>query len=181
MIYGRALTAKWTLEGAGNLLKQQAERGEWDGRDTPHGIRYLNSCKIMHLPTGSMAIFTKEHGYHSSGWWKNPDYERCYHLSLSFRDPITLEVAPLDKKLTKRWLEVLFGKNQNLIWTEPPYSADAKKRQVYHYRLFYTPGFLEPVKPRGEVYSRDWTPADWLSFSDLHEKLKEDADNHDPR
>lgn len=174
-ILGRKMGVKWTMAGIAQYLTARACSGLWDGKDSAWAMHYLDRCKVLHLPTGSTLIFTKEYGYHSSGWWKNPDYERCFHLSLSFRDPITHEQAPLDKKLTKEWLTLFFGADQSLLWTEPPYSERGKQLGVYHYRLFCSDGFLMPIKPRGEVYSRDWTPAGWLSFSDLQEHLREEA------
>lgn len=38
---------------------------------------------------------------------------------------------------------------------------------VHHYRLFCDKAW-KPILPRGEVYSKDWTPADWKSWSDVH-------------
>ena len=38
---------------------------------------------------------------------------------------------------------------------------------VYHYRLFCDEGW-QPLKPRGEVYTRDFIEKGWKSFSELH-------------
>jgi hypothetical protein len=62
----------------------KAARMVHDGRDSPAAQRYINSCWHYHRPTLCAIIFTRESGYHSGGWWKNPDYERCFHLSLRF-------------------------------------------------------------------------------------------------
>lgn len=51
-----------------------------------HWQPYFEYAKRVHEPTGTMLLFTRDIGHHTSGWWKNPDYERCYHLSLSFWD-----------------------------------------------------------------------------------------------
>jgi hypothetical protein len=37
---------------------------------------------------------------------------------------------------------------------------------VYRYRPFVGRN-LDPIRPRSEVYRNDWTPAGWLSWSDL--------------
>lgn len=113
---------------------------------------------------------------HSSGWWKNPDYERCWHLSLSFRDPITGENAPKDSALTNEWLEAFYADDQRYIWAEPPYTQGGKTNEVWHYRIFCNPSWA-PILPRGEVYSKEFTERGWMSFSELknshHRKLAE--------
>ena len=130
---------------------------------------YMRSCSAYHRQTGSMIIFTRETGYHSQGWWKHPDYERCYHLSLSFRDPITQEPRPFDKKLAAEWIKSFLGNDHTLTWCEPPCYAEGKSVGVHHYRLFCDPEW-QAIKPRGEVYNTCFTEKGWKSFSDLHYK-----------
>lgn len=123
-------------------------------------------CKALHIPTGTLLIFTRDAGMHSGGWWKNPDYERCWHLSLSFHDPITGESAPKNTKLTDEWLDAFYGDDQRYLWAESPYSLEGKRRGVWHYRLFCDPSWA-PILPRGEVYSKEFTERGWMSFSEL--------------
>jgi len=99
-------------------------------------------------------------GYHTSGWWKNPDYERCYHLSISFP-------GGRNNKKLEHILNKFFGNNKRLLWCEPPYSEEGKKAGVYHYRLFCDENW-QPIFPRGEVYSTQFTEMGWKSFSELH-------------
>lgn len=142
---------------------------DFDGRQTPAAARHIRRCTHYHRPTEAMIIYTRDTGMHSSGWWKNPDYERCLHLSLSFVGVEGGEAYPLqfDRRMAEHWAEAFFGSNARLCWIEPPYSPEGKARGVHHYRLFCDPAW-QPILPRGEVYSRDWTPSDWLSWSDLH-------------
>lgn len=126
----------------------------------------LDACTADHLSTGTRLIFTWDIGHHASGWWKNPEYERCWHLSLSFRDPLTGELAPKDPKGTDRWLEAFYGDDRRFVWAEPPYSAEGKTHGVWHYRVFCDAGW-RPIVPRGEVYNTELTEAGWLSFSEL--------------
>src|SRR5262249_14385874 len=49
-----------------------------------------------------------------------------------------------------------------------------RKLDVWHYRLFCDPGW-QPIKPRGEVYSRELTEAGWKSYSDLSEEHRKEA------
>lgn len=145
-----------------------AIRSTWDGKDlTP----YFFSCKHVNPFRGITSIFTRDVGYHTSGWWKNPDYERCYHLSLSFFDPVTNEPAPHDHKTAQQFVRAFFRSYAKWVWTEPPYSAQGKQQDIYHYRLFCDE-FWQPLKPRGEVYSRELTEAGWKSFSDVQDAKK---------
>ena len=142
-----------------------------DGRRTPAAQRHIRKCWHYHPRTQTAMIFTREQGYHSGGWWKNPDYERCFHLSLRMlaydgEKPIAL---PYDFKLGQKWVEAFFGDDAKLTWHEGPFTEQAKMESIHHYRLFCDEAW-KAFKPRGEVYSKDWTPADWHSFSDIHRK-----------
>lgn len=138
----------------------------YNGLATAQNQSLLDSCKSLHTPTGTLLIFTRDAGMHSGGWWKNPDYERCWHLSLSFYDPITDERGPKDVKLTDEWLDAFYGDDQRYVWAEPPYSPEGKQNGVWHYRVFCDPAW-QPILPRGEVYSKQFTERGWMSFSEL--------------
>lgn len=121
---------------------------------------YLQNCRWWLERYECIAILTRDIGYHSSGWWKNPDYERCYHLSVSF--PGGMKRRHLENILKK-----LFGYDRRLLWCEPPYSEAGRQAGVWHYRLFCDIDW-KPIQPRGEVYTREFTEAGWKSFSELH-------------
>ncbi|MBU2025992.1 hypothetical protein KJ912_04650 [Patescibacteria group bacterium] len=148
-------------------MRNVANQSTWNGRGP---IWYFERCRWWLPLVGTRAIFTRDTGYHTSGWWKNPDYERCFHLSLSFVDIETGEPAPRDTVLTSLFLDALFGKGKRLLWCEPPYSEQGKQMDVWHYRLFCDEGW-QPIKPRGEVYSRELTEAGWKSWSDAQAEL----------
>jgi hypothetical protein len=149
-------------------LKLAAESGMYSGLiRTPADEIYFERCKAYYPRTGALMIFTRDTGHHTSGWWKNPDYERCYHLSLSFRDPETFEPRPFDSKEGKRWAKLFFGDSIRRLWIEPPYSEHGIRLDTHHYRLFCDPGW-QPIKPRGEVYSKEFTEIGWKSFSEIH-------------
>ena len=147
----------------------RAARMVHDGRNSPAAQRYINSCWQYHRPTETAIIFTRESGYNSGGWWKNPDYERCYHLSLRMLAFVagTPYPLPFNSKMAARWVKAFFGDDAKLTWHEGPYTDQGKADGTHHYRLFCDPSW-QPIKPRGEVYSKDWTPAEWKSFSDIH-------------
>lgn len=156
------------IESAVKRLRKAAETGTWDGTgETP----YFRHCRIYDSVRGWSILFTRDVGYHSSGWWKNPDYERCYHLSLAFRDPETRNPRPRDAKVTAQLVDGLFGRSKRFIWTEPPYSPEGKRNDVWHYRLFCDAGW-NPIKPRGEVYGRELIEAGWMSWSDAQAALE---------
>lgn len=127
----------------------------WNGiNNVPEACRWLlegYSCIV---------IYTKESGYHTGGWWKNPDYERCWHLSISFH-------GGNEKKTLDTILNNLFGDFKKWMWVEPPYSEIGKRNNVWHYRLFCDENW-QPIKPRGEVYNTQFTERGWKSFSEVN-------------
>lgn len=157
----------WLMHGVAKEMRRVALiHPYYDGLGTQSNMRLIDNCRAAHLITGTRLIFTRDEGMHTSGWWKNPDYERCWHLSLSFIDPITQEIRDKDEELTEQWLDAFYGDEKRKLWAEPPYTEHGKASKVWHYRLFCDRGW-QPIIPRGEVYSKDWTPAGWLSYSDM--------------
>lgn len=148
-------------------MRRYALRGFYRGTSNPEEQTYFCRCQGGYEADGSVLIFTRDVGMHSSGWWKNPDYERCWHLSISFRDPITGIFVGQDHRKAKEWCEAFFGTDCDKLWIEPPYSAQGKASDVWHYRLFVDPAW-QPIIPRGEVYSKEFTEAGWKSWSDVH-------------
>lgn len=152
------------------FAKRRALRGLYDGRMS------LETQELMALCThwwafspveAATIIYTRDVGHHSSGWWKNPDYERCFHLSISYRAFPQGDSLDHDHARSLRLAVAFFGDDARLTWLEGPYSPEGKAASVWHYRLFADEGW-QPFKPRGEVYSRDWTPPGWKSFSEIH-------------
>lgn len=127
--------------------------------------RYLDKCTGAHRASGVQFIYTRDTGMHSCGWFKNPDYERCLHLSLSFRDPESGARLPYNERAARDWVKAFFGDWVRYVWTESPFSAEGKLCDVWHHRVFCDPSW-QPLIPRGEVYSREFTEKGWLSWSD---------------
>lgn len=164
-IFGR----HWLMAGVAREMRRVAILSPlYDGLPCLRNHLLMDACTASHALTGSVLIFTRDAGMHSGGWWKNPDYERCWHLSLSFRDPIAGETAPKDPKLTDEWLEAFYGEDRRFVWAEPPFSPEGQKRDAWHYRVFCNPAW-QPILPRGEVYSREFTEKGWLSYSELND------------
>lgn len=151
-------------------MRAFARRGVFSGTTSALDRRYLLRCRRIHVETSTTIIFTRDVGYHTSGWWKNPDYERCWHLSLSAAPSSIILARPvfaeLDRKTRDAWVKAFFGDELPKVWVEPPYSPDGKARDVWHWRLF-ADEVWQPLLPRGEVYSRELTEAGWLSASEV--------------
>lgn len=159
-----------------NLASRLKKRANADTCDyfTDGETPYSQSCTGYHAASGTILRLTRDVGHHSCGWIKNPDYERCYHLSLSFRDRETFESEPHNRKAADRWCEALFRHHKRWLWIEGPKSAYGRKLDVWHYRLLCDEAW-QPIYPRGEVYSREHTPADWMTWSERTEKQKPDV------
>lgn len=147
--------------------KFMAEKGFYDGTNKLYSRLYFESCRGIHAITGTGMIFTKDIGHHSCGWFKNPDYEQCYHLSLSFRDVETGSIRTQDQDLAKLWCKMFYQDAIKYLWAEPPTSDQGKYFDVWHYRVFCNQAW-EPILPRKEVYTTDFTELGWKSFSDLN-------------
>lgn len=119
--------------------------------------------------------FSRDRGHHSSGWWRNAEYEYCWHLSLAAK--------AYDKTLTQRqwraaafehfphdelryWSQAFFGDDLKMAWlepggTDPNLTPEARRihATMWHVRVFMEPRLLdargEPFRacmPKGEVY-----------------------------
>lgn len=82
--------------------------------DTSATMDYLDKCRWFLERYDCIIIFTRDEGAHTCGWWKNPDYERCYHLSISFP-------GGWNRKKAEYILDRIFGYNKRMLWCEPPY------------------------------------------------------------
>ena len=154
-------------------MRRTAERGVHIGQDTLAARFYITRCRRVHHSTQTVLIFTRDAGHHSSGWMKNPDYERCWHLSTS-PAPSRLILpgrarAELDRKVQAAWLDVFFGAGLRYVWSESPKTPQGKAQGVWHWRLFCDSAW-RPLKPRGEVYSTELTELGWRSASQVLEE-----------
>ncbi len=155
-----------SMENLSRAMKMHAKKGFFDGAT---GTAYFDAARRFHQETGSSLLFTRDIGYHSSGWFKNPDYERCWHLSMSFWDAEKQNPLPrpYEPKLAEAWVHCFFGPMIRYIWEEGMTSETRPVvgNEVRHYRVFCNPAW-QPIIPRGEVYTKDFTEKGWLSWSD---------------
>lgn len=162
----------WTnLEALVAFARRRAMRRLYDGHVNEANIELMRACAHrFEQPLRDRAafiLFTRDVGHHSAGWWKNPDYERCLHLSLSHQDPRSGARRPHDRGFFAELSQAFFGADARKCWIEGPYSPEGKVADVWHYRLFCDEGW-QPILPRGEVYSKEFTEAGWKSFSEIH-------------
>lgn len=149
-------------------MRTVAKAGTYRGLiETAQDESYFRACTRQVPQLGMVVIFTRDAGHHEGGWWKNPEYERCEHLSLSFYDPSTLQADQFNADKARRIAKMFFGVHLKWVWVEPPYTPEGRLRNVHHYRLFCDAGW-QSLKPSGEVYSTGKTPAHWKSFSEIH-------------
>lgn len=163
----KVIHRKELLSLAVQKMKKQALTHLFDGTGSIYNQVYLAECRWWIQSMDCVAIVTRDTGHHTSGWWKNPDYERCWHVSLSFP-------GGRKQKDIEKLMDLFFGEHKKWVWIEPPYSKEGKQAEVYHYRLFCDENW-QPIKPRGEVYTKCFTERGWKSFSEVqHEKNQQD-------
>jgi hypothetical protein len=153
-----------------SFAKLRANRGTYDGRVDSRNMWLMRQCSHLYAinpEVSARLIYTRDVGHHTSGWFKNPDYERCLHLSISFCVNPTDAPLPFDHKAAETIARAFFEDAARKCWIEPPYSQEGWRFGVHHYRLFCNEAW-QPILPRGEVYDRRDTPADWKSFSEIH-------------
>jgi hypothetical protein len=164
----RTYDEKWLKASVAKKLQIASWLDTFDGTMTPRSSRYLDAATAFHAPSGSLLIFTRDTGHHTSGWFKNPEFERCFHFSLHFTEPFERTMPrQFDKKLAQEWCELLFEDHARKVWIESAKTAEGRTLEVLHYRLFCDERW-SPIMPRGEVYSREFTEKGWQSWGDLH-------------
>lgn len=172
-----------TLDALVPYAKTCALRWVYNGKADQRAMHMIAYCthKLKLSPEhGAIIIFTRDNMHHAGGWFRNPDYEQCLHLSISYRVHHVGEILvdgylPQQRNDSEKIAKAFFGDDAKLTWCEPPYSTEGKEADVWHYRLFCDPGW-NPIKPRGEVYSKRNTPAEWKSFSEIHGYKPDAAD-----
>lgn len=155
------------LQTIAKCAKRCAESGMiFYGDSHPDELRPFTH-DVMIDGRGVRVMFTRDAGMHTGGWLKNPDYDKCYHLSVSYRDPFNGRPIPQEKGISNDLCQHIFGENVRLLWVEGPKSDTGRQFDVWHYRLMCDKHW-QPIKPRKEVYSKDFTEKGWKSFSDIH-------------
>jgi hypothetical protein len=150
------------------LLRRRAfQLPPFDGRDDMMFV--VQAARFDDDRLALRLIFTRDTGHHTSGWFKNPDYERCLHLSISPAALAPRSTCP-DRdppaNIEQLLVPAFFGAGARFAWRESPKSPEGKASRVQHWRVFCD-HLWHPIVPRKEVYSRDFTEKGWKSASEL--------------
>jgi hypothetical protein len=155
----------------GDLVRRMtsyAARNPWGGQ-LPVSPRQRACLAFPEEPERMFSVLlTFDVGYHASGWWRNSQYDRCWHLSLCIATRTSLETPELFE--AQGIARAFFGEDVRLGWVEPPASAfDAYRtapasRHTYHIRVFVD-RTGKAIQPQGEVY-------DLVPFEDGTSPLK---------
>jgi hypothetical protein len=145
-------------------MRAKARKGWYIG-DRPSLERYAARRFARSATTNELVVqllLSRDRMHHSVGWWRNADYECCWHLSLS---AIPVEgswdddKADLPKTEVDHWAQLVFGEWTRWLWHEPggtdPHLSPEERwrnRAIQHLRLFIDYATLEPIWPQGEVY-----------------------------
>lgn len=124
-------------------------------------------------------LLTRDRMHHSVGWWRNAEYEYCWHLSISARPATDAQLAriglreardvgfvDLERDEETYWGRLFFAEHAGKVWHEPggtdprlTLEEAHRHRSISHLRLFLDPETFEPFIPRGEVYDLTrWIP-----------------------
>lgn len=115
-------------------------------------------------------LLSRDRSHHASGWWRNAEWEYCWHLSISSRPAVEARMArvglaenvgyvdlPRDEEVY--WGRLFFGEYASMVWhepggTDPRLTQEERHRNkaIAHLRVFLDPETFEPFIPSGEVY-----------------------------
>lgn len=140
------------------VLRHQAKRKPWAGCGPPGTPERMSALTEPGRPTSVMLSF--DQGTHASGWWRNSEYDSCYHLSVCH--PTATAIEACSDAEVRAWARAAFPHHYQWTWTERPLSAGAAEQStvrcgvervpnVAHVRLF-TDQAGQPILPMGEVY-----------------------------
>lgn len=152
-------------------MRAYCRRRPWDGRVLTmaacRAVRQVPAATDPELRTN--LLLTLDKGYHASGWWRNAEYDTCWHLSLSWPTPDGRAMSYLDMPRAEVdfWARLFFGEFARWVWHEPG-GADVPGRSmahrqahkpINHLRLFLDRHTHRPILPTGEVYELTrWDP-----------------------
>lgn len=130
-----------------------------------HGQRRWVRPSVTREPGLTVSLIAShDQGTHASGWWRNSDYDRCWHLSIcAIHGGMYADLPDVD---LRAWSRGVFGKHLTLAWIEPPaskldlYRTAAASAYTTHVRVFLDRQG-HPIQPEGEVYTlKPWIEGD---------------------
>lgn len=150
------------------FMRKLALEFPWQGR-SPIAQRHKLQVD-SYLDWGDLVVsilLTFDKGPHSSGWWRNSEYNQCWHVSIvGIRPPesrLLVNQTPKFEEVPqaerRAWCRVIFGdEDVKKAWNEPPASAlDAYRDAPASSSTWHTRVFVDrdghSIIPQGEVYS----------------------------
>jgi hypothetical protein len=112
-------------------------------------------------------LFSRDKMHHSVGWWRNAEYEYCWHLSISTSEtPDGATKVKVPQSELRYWTHAFYPEDFDKVWlepggTDPRLTQEEKLRHatMFHMRVFLEPQLLDsrgepfhPFIPKGEVY-----------------------------
>lgn len=157
-------------------LAAQMRRGSYHGwytGDVASLDRYGQRAVVQGAVEPELQIsllFSRDKMHHSVGWWRNAEYEYCYHLSISAQsmetDWSSHKWEQVPRAEARYWTHAFFPRDYDKVWMEPGGTdprltkEDARMFATFwHMRVFLEPQILSsigepfvPFIPKGEVY-----------------------------
>jgi hypothetical protein len=158
-------------------MRFKARRGWYTGDEASlqaFGARQITPAATEPELTMSLTL-SRDRMHHSVGWWRNAEYEYCWHLSVAAKAvpfppsqtmwaSVDFDWIPRDE--VRYWSHAIFGEHVDKLWFEPGGTDPRLTRQealthakFWHMRLFLDPELLDargephvPFIPAGEVY-----------------------------
>lgn len=158
-----------------NVARQMrafCRRHPWPGtaRTMPRCRAMRQTAAVTDAEMRTNLLLTLDVGYHASGWWRNAEYDTCWHLSLSWPTPGVDDrpsYEPMPRPEASFWARLFFGDYAKWVWHEPGGVAHDRRahqealayKNIEHLRLFLDRRTLRPILPTGEVYDLTrWDP-----------------------
>lgn len=168
----------------GRAMRFKARQGWYTGDERSlalYGARRV--VRAITEPELVMSLLlSRDRRHHSVGWWRNAEYEYCWHLSMAAKaigPPVdqggwaAADFEEIPRGEVKAWTDIIFGEHVDKLWFEPggidPRLTREEARthaKFWQMRLFLDPELLDargephvPFIPRGEVYGLTrWIP-----------------------
>lgn len=136
-----------------------------------NSVHIIRSSSLLHLDADRQILVIYTRDYRAAGvpWFKNPELQYCFHLSLALRGPRD-KPLPYNAEEGARVVRGFWGDDALRAWVEPAYNPEGQERDIWHYRLF-TDEEGKPIVPKGEIgelYRPRGAPKHWRRFSDVH-------------
>lgn len=166
----------------GRQLRRKALSGWYLGDEVTLGMysgRHVGVARTTPELVVSL-LLSRDRMHHSVGWWRNAEYEYCWHMSIccwdtkrynrEYAKPPEQRKEPAHEEIPdaelRYWAFIIFGELVKYLWHEPGGTDPRLSREealdrknMVHLRMFMNPLTMRPFIPTGEVYHlTKWIP-----------------------